>query len=566
MESKIIVSAVSLILVVGVALGVVALVRTNQPGDSGGGGDLNAHTKAVQAVCQNSDDNKFCVDTLTPVNTSDPNDYIKAVVKSSLETVFKALNMSDKLIIENDKKENTTKMALEDCKDLLQFAIDELQASNILVNDAHGQNANERAADLKNWLGAVIAYQQSCLDGFETDGEKKVQTELQTGSLDQVEKLTGLALDIVTAVSKVLSTLNLDLNVQPSHRRLFEVDSDGYPEWMTGPDRKLLADMSTGAAVTPNVVVAKDGSGKFKTVLEAINSYPKNHVGRYVIYVKAGVYDEYITIDKKKKKILMYGDGPTKTIITGKKNVVDGWKTMRSATFSNVAEDFICKAIAFENTAGPDKHQAVALRVQGDRSAFYDCAMRGYQDTLYAHAHRQFYRNCEISGTVDFIFGYGSTLIQNSKIIVRKPSANQQNIVVADGTIQKNMPTGVVMQNCEIMPEPALQADRLKVKSYLARPWKAYSRAIFMENIIGDLIQPVGFLPWNGNLFLDTCYFAEYANTGPGADVKARVKWSKGVLSKADATKYTADQWIQGGIWLPATGIPFELGFSKPGS
>ncbi|KAL5068968.1 hypothetical protein RYX36_019855 [Vicia faba] len=540
MESKIIVSAVSLILVVGVALGVVALVRTNQPGDSGGGGDLNAHTKAVKAVCQNSDDNKFCVDTLSPVNTSDPNDYIKAVVKTSLESVFKALNLSDKLIIENEKKEEPTKMALEDCKDLLQFAIDELQASSILVNDGHGHNPSERAADLKNWLGAVIAYQQSCLDGFETEGEKKIQSQLQTGSLDQVEKLTALALDIVTAVSQVLASLNLDLNVQPSHRRLFGVDSNGYPEWMTGPDRKLLADMSTGAAVTPNVVVAKDGSGQFKTVLEAINSYPKNHVGRYVIYVKAGVYDEYIQIDKKKKKILMYGDGPSKTIITGKKNVVDGWKTMRSATFSTVAEDFICKAIAFENTAGASKHQAVALRVQGDRSAFYDCAMRGYQDTLYAHAHRQFYRN------------------------FRKPDANQQNIVVADGTIQKNMPTGVVMQNCEIMPEPALQVDRLKVKSYLARPWKAYSRAVFMENTIGDLIQPVGFLPWNGNLFLDTCYFAEYANTGPGADLKARVTWSKGVLSKADAIKYTASQWLQGGIWLPATGIPFELGFSKP--
>ncbi|MCI23839.1 putative pectinesterase/pectinesterase inhibitor 21-like, partial [Trifolium medium] len=159
-----------------------------------------------------------------------------------------------------------------------------------------------------------------------------------------------------------------------------------------------------------------------------------------------------------------------------------------------------------------------------DRSAFFDCAIRGYQDTLYAHAHRQFYRNCEISGTVDFIFGYSATVIQNSKIIIRKPDANQQNIVVADGTDQKNMPTGVVLQNCEIMPEAELQADRLTVKSYLARPWKAYSRAIFMENTI---------------------------------DVKARVKWGKGVLTKADAMKYTANEWIQGGMWLPATGIPF---------
>ncbi|CAK8572662.1 unnamed protein product [Lathyrus sativus] len=564
MESKVLVSAVSLILVVGVALGVVALVRTNQPGESAGGGELNAHTKAVQAVCQNTDDKKLCVDTLNPVNTSDPNDYIKAVVKTSLESVFKALNMSDRLIIEHAKKEEPTKMALEDCKDLLQFAIDELEASTMSVNEGHGQNPNDRAADLKNWLGAVIAYQQSCLDGFETDGEKKIQADLKVGSLDQVEKLTALALDIVTAVSKILASLNLDLNVQPSHRRLFEVDSDGYPEWMSGPDRKLLADMRTGGPVTPNVVVAKDGSGQFKTVLEAINSYPKKHVGRYVIYVKAGVYDEYVQIDKKKPKIMIYGDGPTKTIITGKKNNVDGWKTMRSATFSTVAEDFIAKSIAFENTAGPAKHQAVALRVQGDRSALYDCAMHGYQDTLYAHAHRQFYRNCEISGTVDFIFGYGSTLIQNSKIIVRRPGPTQQNIVVADGTVQKNMPTGVVLQNCEIMPEPGLQADRLKVQSFLARPWKPYARAIFMENVIGDLIQPVGFIPWGNNQFTENCYFAEYANTGPGADVKARAKWGKGVLSKADAMKYTADQWLKGGLWLPATGIPFELGFTKP--
>lgn len=219
--------------------------------------------------------------------------------------------------------------------------------------------------------------------------------------------------------------------------------------------------------------------------------------------------------------------------------------------------------MAFENTAGARGHQAVALRVQGDRSAFFDCAIHGYQDTLYAHAHRQFYRNCEISGTVDFIFGYGTTLIQSSKLIVRKPDPNQQNIVVADGTDQKNMPTGVVLQNCEIIPEAALVPDKMKFRSYLARPWKAYSRAILMENTIGDFIQPDGFLPWNGNLYLDTCFFAEYANTGMGADTQRRVKWSRGVLNKADATKYTADQWLQANTWLPATGIPFDLGLTK---
>lgn len=345
MESKILVSAVSLILVVGVALSVVALVRTPQNGPNdhtsgNGSNDLNAHSKAVTAVCQNTDDKKLCVDTLNPVNTSDPKDYIKMVVETSMESVIKAFNMSDKLSVENSKSNPTTKMALEDCKDLLQFAIEELQESSILVTNNNINNVSERTADLKNWLGAVIAYQQSCLDGFDTESEKKIQSQLQTGSLNNVGKLTALALDVVSGISQVLSTFNLNFNTKPSSRRLLDVDQDGYPAWLSIPDRKLLADVNNkGGSVAPNAVVAKDGSGKYKTVLDAINSYPKNHKGRYVIYVKAGIYDEYITIDKKKPNILMYGDGPTKTIITGRKNVVDGWKTMRSATF--------CKLLLF---------------------------------------------------------------------------------------------------------------------------------------------------------------------------------------------------------------------------
>ncbi|KAL2346455.1 hypothetical protein Fmac_000455 [Flemingia macrophylla] len=530
---------------------------TNQNTESKDG-QLNTHTKVVQAACQNSDDNKFCVDTLSSVNTSNPADYIKKVVKNSMDDVIKAFNLSDTVSVEDKKDNSSLKMAIEDCKDLLDFAMDELQASKIFVRDNNIINIHDRVSDLKNWLGAVIAYQQSCLDGFDTDAEKEVQQILQSGGLDNLGKLTALALDIVAGLAHILSALNLNLTTKPtSSRRLLNLDPDGYPSWMSIADRKLL----DGNAVTPNAVVAKDGSGQYKTILDAINAYPKNHQGRYVIYVKAGVYDEYIMVDKKKPNMLIYGDGPTKTIVTGSKNIKDGFKTMRSATFSTVAEGFIAKSMAFENTAGASKHQAVALRVQGDRSVFFDCAMRGFQDTLYAHAHRQFYRNCEISGTVDFIFGYGTTLIQSSKIIVRKPDPNQQNIVVADGTDQKSMPTGVVLQNCQIMAEAALEPDKLTVKSYLARPWKAYSRAIFLENTIDNLIQPDGFLPWSGNQFLDTCFFAEYANTGPGADVKTRVKWSRGVLTKGDAAKYCADQWLQASSWLPATGVCLSLSF-----
>ncbi|KAK7269557.1 hypothetical protein RIF29_22288 [Crotalaria pallida] len=555
MERKTIGSVISLLLVVGVTIGIVVL-NTDQKGDSND--ELSTHTKTVEAICQNTDDNKLCHETLTPVEAKEPRDYIKAVMKHSMDSVIKAFNMSDNLKVENMNSSTGIKMALEDCKDLLEFAIDELEASSFVFSD---ENKYDVATELKNWLSAVIAYTQSCLDGFNTDSEKKIQSQLQTGSLDNVEKLTALALDVVAELTQILSVFNLTLNAKPTSRRLLvDLDKGGYPTWMSLKDRKLLA---SGDSIKPHAVVAKDGSGKFKTILDAINAYPKNQKGRYVIHVKAGIYDEYITVDKKKTNILLFGDGPTKTIITGSKNFKDGVKTLRTATFSTQANDFIAKSIAFENTAGPEGHQAVALRVQGDRSAFFDCAMRGYQDTLYAHAHRQFYGNCEISGTVDFIFGYATTLIQNSKIIVRKPGPNQQNIVVADGTVQKNMPTGVVLQNCEIIPEKSLIPDRLKVKSYLARPWKAFSRAIFMESTIGDFIQPDGFLPWQGNQFLNTCYFAEFGNAGPGADAKNRVKWGRGVLQKNDSALYTAEQWLQAKTWLPATGIPFEPGFTR---
>ncbi|KAL4286730.1 pectinesterase-like [Arachis ipaensis] len=557
-NGKVVVSAVSIILVVGVVIGTVAVVSNNNSSHD----QLKSHNKAVEKLCQNADDKKLCYDVIGNVNTTDPKDYVSEVVKRTLDTVIKAFNMTDSLSVEHGESNPGMKMALDDCKDLLQSATHELEASINLITDNNFANVYQSSAELKNWLGAVIAYQQSCMDGFDTDGEKKVKTELQSDSLDSVGQLTALALDVVSGLSHFLNGLGLNLNLKPASRKLLEVDHEGFPTWLSAADRKLLQDVNN---VRPNVVVAKDGSGQFKTVLEAINSYPKNYTGRYIIYVKAGVYDEYITVDKKFKNLFIYGDGNTKTIITGRKNFHEGTKTMRTSTFSTNADDFIAKSIAFENTAGAEGHQAVALRVQGDRSAFFDCAMRGYQDTLYAHAHRQFYRNCEISGTIDFIFGYGTTLIQNSRIIVRKPMSNQQNIVVADGTDQKNMPTGIVLQNCEIMADAALYPDRLTVRTFLARPWKAFSRAVFIENTIGDLIQPQGYIPWNPptEANTDNCYFVEYGNSGAGANASARAPFAKGIISKDEASQFLAERWIQASTWVPATGITYDAGFTK---
>ncbi|KAL2326709.1 hypothetical protein Fmac_025767 [Flemingia macrophylla] len=573
MSGKIIVSGVSLILVVGVAIGVVVVVNKKDSSDP----QVASHQKSVNAMCQGTEDPKLCHDTLKNVkadNASDPKVYIAAAVETTVKSVIEALNMSDRLTVKHSEQNNTgLKMALEDCKDLIEFALDSIEASVNLVRDNNLQNLHDRSPDFRNWLSAIISYQQSCMDGFDSgkEGEEKIKEELHTQSLDQMGKLTGIILDIVTNLANILKSFDLKLELNPASRRLLEVDSEGFPTWLSAADRKLLAKAQQGDAPPPNAVVAKDGSGQFKTVKQAIDSYPKDNKGRFVIYVKAGTYDEYITVPKKSENILLYGDGPTKTIITGNKNFVDGVKTMQTATFANTAPGFIAKSIAFENTAGPSKHQAVAFRNQGDMSAFFDCAMRGYQDTLYVHANRQFYRNCEISGTIDFIFGASATLIQNSRIIVRMPDPKQFNTVTADGTKQKNMATGIVLQNCEIVPEQALFPSRLQIKSYLGRPWKDYSRTVVMESNIGDLIQPEGWTPWDGNLYLDTLYYAEYANTGPGSNVQGRVKW-KGYhpnIAKNEAQQFTAGEFLKGGTsgnaddWLKATGVPYAIGFTK---
>lgn len=218
--------------------------------------------------------------------------------------------------------------------------------------------------------------------------------------------------------------------------------------------------------------------------------------------------------------------------------------------------------MGFQNTAGAQKHQAVALRVQSEMSAFFNCRMDAYQDTLYVQTHRQFYRNCVISGTVDFIFGDSPTLIQNCLIIVRKPMDGQQNTVTAQGRQDKRETTGIVIQNCRIVPEQALFPTRFKTKSYLGRPWKTYSRAVIMESELGDFIQPAGWLEWSGNFALDTLYFAEYGNRGPGAVTNGRVRW-KGfhvIRNRNEALQFTTGPFLLGDQWLRNTGVPYFTG------
>ncbi|KAF5731968.1 hypothetical protein HS088_TW18G00655 [Tripterygium wilfordii] len=519
--------------------------------------------KAVTQMCSPTDYKEACMKSLRSANNTDPKELFKAAIMATTEAVKKSLNISDSIVVDATK-EPRIKMAVDDCKDLMDFAVQELQASFSSVGDSQMHTMQDRVADLKNWFSAVISYQQSCLDGFddptktEPNQSHPVKDQLSNGMID-ASQLTSNVLAIVDSLGSVLEKFNLKLNLPRTNRRLLE--ADGYPSWFSGADRKLLAKVDNGG-IRPNAVVAKDGSGQFKTISAALAAYPKNLRGRYVIYVKAGIYDEYITIDKKTVNVFMYGDGPRKTIVTGSKSYSKGFGTMQTASFSAVGEGFMAKSMGFQNTAGPQGHQAVALRVQSDRSVFFNCRIDGHQDTLYYHAHRQFYRNCVISGTIDFIFDYGAAVIQNSLIILRRPMDNQFNTVTADGRADRHLATGLVIHNCRIVPEQKLVADRFKIPSYLGRPWKEYSRTVIMESTIGDAIKPEGWFPWAGNFALDTLYYAEYANRGPGARLDRRVRWKgfRGAIPRREALQFTVDAFIQGNQWIRGTGVPMLAG------
>ncbi|XP_068663115.1 putative pectinesterase/pectinesterase inhibitor 28 [Aristolochia californica] len=567
---KIILGGVSVMLVVAVVVAVVTVINRHKTSDgfpsNGNNGGISTSSKAVSTICAPTDYRESCESVLNQASknngdSTDPKVLVKAAFQATLDELKSVFNLST--VLGKKESDTMTKMALSDCEDLMQSAIQELQASFSAVGDKELHTFSDRVDDIKNWLSAVLSYQQACMDGVP---HPEVKSAISDGMINATQ-LTSNALAIVSEISSILSTFNIPINFNPNKRKLLEndrglhdMDEKGFPTWLSAADRKLLAYRDT-QKLRPNVVVAQDGSGKYKTINDALKNIPKSRSGRFIIYVKAGIYREQVLIDNDMENIFMYGDGPRRTVVTASKNFVDGTPTYQTATFAAEGNGFICKSMGFRNTAGPEKHQAVALRVKSDMSAFYNCRMDAYQDTLYVQTHRQFYRNCIISGTVDFIFGDSAVVIQNSKLIVRKPMANQQNIVTAQGRTDKREPTGIVIHNCRIVPETKLYSSRFATKTYLGRPWKEYSRTIIMESTIADFIQSDGYMPWDGDFALKTLYYAEYANRGPGARTNRRVKWpGVKVISRREALQYTVGSFINGKSWLPSTGAPYMLG------
>ncbi|XP_019451200.1 PREDICTED: probable pectinesterase/pectinesterase inhibitor 58 isoform X1 [Lupinus angustifolius] len=523
--------------------------------------------KAVKTLCYPTDYKKECEENLMPAagNTTDPKELVKIAFNVAISRIGDKLKQTE--ILHELENEPRAKLALETCKQLMDLSIDEFLRSLDQIREFDLINVDKIFTSVKVWLSGAITYQDTCLDGFEntTSEASKKMKDLLTTSMH----MSSNALAIITNMADTIADWNVTRLL--GGRRLLEEskneNSFNLPTWVddAASVHKILAE--TPFKIKPNVTVALDGTGDFKSINKALKKVPSDNEKPFVIYIKKGIYHEYVHVTKDMTNVVFIGDGGDKTRITGNKNFIDGVNTYNTTTVAIQGDHFIAINMGFENSAGPHKHQAVAIRVQADKSIFYKCQFDGYQDTLYAHTHRQFYRDCIISGTIDFIFGDAIAVFQNCTFIVRKPMSNQNCIVTAQGRKDRHQPTGIVIQGGSIVADPMLQAAKLDHKSYLARPWKNFSRTIFMDTFIDGFIDPEGFLAWQGEqgpMHMNTCFYSEYHNYGPGSDKSKRAHWA-GIwnLNSKAAHLFQPSKFFHGDDWIEDAGIPYFSGIPK---
>lgn len=302
-----------------------------------------------------------------------------------------------------------------------------------------------------------------------------------------------------------------------------------------------------------DAVVDKDGRGDYMTVQEAVDAMPDYSGVQSSILIKPGVYRERVIIPSGKRNLRIVGSGAASTVISydnaalrtyPDRNVQMG--TFGSATVYVEADNVTFEDITIENAAGLGEvvGQALALSTAGDCVLYRRCRFIGNQDTIYTRsvytadgrACRSCFEDCWIEGTTDFIFGNGVAYFTGCTIHSKK------NSYITAASTDKGQKYGYVFDGCRFTAGP------LADKVYLGRPWRDYANVVYLNCEFGAHIRPEGWHNWSQPAREKTAFYAEYGNSGPGADVSARVPWSH-QLSASEAAEYSADKVLGG--WNP---------------
>ena len=301
-----------------------------------------------------------------------------------------------------------------------------------------------------------------------------------------------------------------------------------------------------------DIVVAKDGSGDCLTVQDAIDAVPYYSKEETTIYIRPGTYREKVTVPANRQKIRMVGDDALTTVITWDDYALkpdshgNPMGTSATSTVFIYGDDFLAENITFENSAGEGREiaQACAITVDADRAAFLGCRFIANQDTIYTYGkgQHQYFGNCWIEGTTDFIFGASTVWFENCTILSKKDS------YVTAASTPGDEDFGYVFRGCDLVA-----ADGV-TEVYLGRPWRPYARTVFVGCRMGAHIRPEGWHDWGKEYAHGTTYYAEYGSTGPGAEQAERVDWSHR-LEEKDLDEYVPERVLDAGTEIDRNGV-----------
>lgn len=300
----------------------------------------------------------------------------------------------------------------------------------------------------------------------------------------------------------------------------------------------------------PNrITVAKDGSGDYTTVQAAIQAVPDHNQQSFTIFIKKGVYAEKILIDTRKTFITLIGEDKLNTVLTyndhtGK--ISPSGQTISTRTswsFKVLADHFTARNIHFRNDAGFTAGQAVAVESDGDYARFINCRLTGFQDVLLIDGKkgRQYFRDCYIEGTTDFIFGGATAWFENCHIHSKKDSH------ITAASTPKEQEYGYVFNHCRLTGDTSLH------QVTLGRPWRPYAKVVYLNSYLGAHIKVEGWSVWNNNDNHKTTFYAEYKSKGPGANRINRLAWTH-QLTKKEARQYKINRVLNG--WNPESDKP----------
>ncbi|KAL1566632.1 pectinesterase [Salvia divinorum] len=497
----------------------------------------------IHDACKASRDPPECEDWLSRVGQVPPNATALQLIQSSLQVISSDLERGRVLVedILNSSAGNPNRTT--DAQSCLEGVLTSAYRADL----AAGALRRYQTKEARAWMSGSLGAKYDCWSELLNETSKPNDTPPFFNS---------------TPISGGSATLAMVVNYYLYGEKTgswgpVRSERDGF--WEPVSSSKQGSGGGVPRGLQADVVVCKGGGVcDYDTVQEAVDRAPSGSDRRFVIWIKAGVYEETVLVGLDKRNVVFLGDGMGKTVITGSKNAGQpGVSTYRSATVGVRGDGFMASNITFENTAGHKTYQAVAFRSDSDRSVIENCEFLGNQDTLYLHSMRQYYKSCRIQGNVDFIFGNGAAVFEDCHILIaprqQNPEKGGQNAITAHARTDPAMSTGFVFQNCVVNGTEAYMAlfrsNPQVHANFLGRPWKAYARTVFISCELDAIVTSDGWMPWDGEFALETLYYGEYKNVGAGSDTKGRVRWSSRIPAE-HAASYSVANFIQGDQWI----------------